>query len=73
MEYKVHTYTTQAAANAALALINAGEGYPRAGATTQSYTTVQQHDGQYIIFADEVTQQYINDNLQTINIPASYE
>ena len=59
---KAHTFETFEAANAAIEVINQGEGIPvTPNAVTRTYTEAQDNNGTIYIVADEVTQKYLGE------------
>jgi len=57
---KSHLFDSLEQANAAIELINQGEGIPVSlEAVTKTYTQPQEHNGQVYIQADEVTEKYL--------------
>ena len=63
-----HVFLTEAAAIAAIQLINAGEGIPvEPTDTTTSYTMAYPYEGGWYIQADAVTQKYLTET-QTISL-----
>jgi hypothetical protein len=57
---KAHLFYDLEQANAAVELINQGEGIPVSpDAVTTTYTQPQEHNGQVYIQADEVTEKYL--------------
>lgn len=58
-DIQAHLYTTEAAANEAIAIINAGEGIPVPGGATQTYTQAFQQGDVWYIQADAVTETYL--------------
>lgn len=66
MLFNAHTYETEAAAVAAIALINNGEGIPvYDNAATQTYIQAQLHSsGCWYIKADEITIKYLGEPQQ---------
>lgn len=59
---KAHTFDTFEAANAAIEVINQGEGIPVApDAVTRTYTEAQENNGTMYIVADEVTKKYLGE------------
>jgi len=62
---KAHLFDTLEAANAAIELINAGEGIPVSPeAVTRTYTQAQENDGRIYIAADEVTEKYLGEGVE---------
>jgi hypothetical protein len=58
----VHTFETFEAANAAIEVINQGEGIPvNPEAVTRTYTEAQENNGTIYIVADEVTEKYLGE------------
>jgi hypothetical protein len=59
---KAHTFDTLEAANAAIEVINQGEGIPvNPEAVTRTYTEAQENNGTIYIVADEVTEKYLGE------------
>lgn len=57
-----HTFETLEVANAAIEVINQGEGIPVSpDAVTRTYTEAQENNGTIYIVADEVTQKYLGE------------
>jgi hypothetical protein len=64
---KAHLFNSFEQANAAIEIINQGEGIPVSpDAVTTTYTQQQEHNGQVYIQADEVTAKYLG-------IPVDFE
>lgn len=63
---QVHIYDTEAEAQAAVAAINAGEGYPLHNGHTSSYTLYHTGivPGRYVIVADDITRKYITEETE---------
>jgi archaellum component FlaG (FlaF/FlaG flagellin family) len=64
MQYilKVHLFKTLEEANAAIEIINQGEGIPiNETATTRTYTQSQENNGNIYILADSITQKYLGE------------
>jgi hypothetical protein len=59
---KAHTFDTFEEANAAIEVINQGEGIPvNPEAVTRTYTQAQENNGTIYIVADEVTEKYLGE------------
>ena len=59
---KAHLFDSLEQANAAIELINQGEGIPVSpDAVTTTYTQPQEHNNQIYIMADEVTEKYLGE------------
>lgn len=62
MYIKAHTFDTLKEANAAIEVINQGEGIPVSDdAVTRTYTTAQENNGIIYIVADDVTEKYLGE------------
>jgi hypothetical protein len=62
MYIKAHVFETMEAANAAIILINQGEGIPvNSEAVTRTYTQSTEVDGIVLIYTDEVTEKYLGE------------
>jgi hypothetical protein len=62
---KAHTFDTFEAANAAIEVINQGEGIPvNPEAVTRTYTQAQENNGTIYIVADEVTVKYLGEPIE---------
>lgn len=60
-----HLFDTIEAAQAAIEVINQGEGIPVSpDAVTRTYTEHQENDGRIFIAADEVTQKYLGEPVE---------
>ena len=63
MAIKVHVFELATAAQQAIDTINQGEGIPRPGCKTNTYTDHYPYNGQYIIYADSVTRKYLTEEI----------
>lgn len=62
---KAHTFDTIELANAAIDVINQGEGIPvDPNSVTRTYTEPQENNGTIYIVSDEVTQKYLGEPIQ---------
>jgi hypothetical protein len=65
MFINAHTFTTEQEANAAIDLINHGEGIPvNDEAATRTYTEAHVNKGTIYIVADEVTEKYLGASVE---------
>jgi hypothetical protein len=65
MVCKAHTFDTLQQANAAIEVINQGEGIPvNPEAVTRTYTEAQENNGTIYIVADEVTEKYLGEPIE---------
>lgn len=73
MEYRVHKFNTIEEVEIAIETINNGEGIPiNDNAMTTTYTRYFEYDGIYYIYADNVTEKYI-DEVVVLEIEIDYE